>query len=193
MITAAAVCELLKKHVYWVIWVFLFFFSFLLLLALNSYYITEWKSIWISFSMFFMSCKFVNGHVGSHWCLHKCFTTSVDFQNRDPTLWIDAKKHRALFLNIDITITGIEDMYYLAGPWGGTGQLAEHWACSRLWCELVLKQCSLFTPGFFYACTVQQCRKLEDAVIFFLHSTHSNTPHKCCQISAKLNNSIIPP
>lgn len=35
------------------------------------------------------------------------------------------------------------------------------------------------------------CRKQEDAV-FLLHSTQGNTPHNCCQIAAKLNNSIIP-
>lgn len=35
------------------------------------------------------------------------------------------------------------------------------------------------------------CRKQEDAV-FLPHSTQGNTPHNCCQIAAKLNNSIIP-
>ena len=55
--------------------------------------------------------------------------------------------------------------------------------------EAMLTDC--LSRGYLCMCAVQRCRKQEDAV-FLLHSTQGNTPHNCCQISAKLNNSIIP-
>lgn len=56
-----------------------------------------------------------------------------------------------------------------------------------VWCKVLL---TVWAEAI-YACDVQWCRKQEDAV-FPLHSTQGNTPHNCCQISAKPNNSIIP-
>lgn len=73
---------------------------------------------------------------------------------------------------------------------GRCGSISQVARLYRVWWEEVLKQYWL-EAGAIYACAVHWCRKQEDAV-FLLHSTQGNTPHNCCQISAKLNNSIFP-
>lgn len=76
--------------------------------------------------------------------------------------------------------------------WRRSGQLAEQGACSGYDLKLSRSNADWLSEAeAIYACAVQRCRKQEDAV-FLLHSTQGNTPHNCCQISAKLNNSIIP-